>query len=195
MKFYYVKTAEKFAKAYFVSFEEDYSICDECKEVYATTRKGLYHTRLKGKKQGDFYRAPGCYIGNSKFRDMLKKYNITGYDICGVVVEKWEDQRNNLINIDTSDLKEIMIKGKSGWYMDKDGNDIKRCPKCGHVDFYAKEELHGISIPEETWDGSDIFSCSNWLSVMLCTERLKEACEKEKIKNIQFIPLDEFTFS
>lgn len=195
MKFYYVKTEEKYAKAYFVSYEKDCSICDECDEVYAITRKGLYHTRLKGKKQGDFYRAPGCYIGNSKFRGMLKKYEITGYDICDVVVEKWEDQRNNVIDIDTSDLKEIMIKGKSGWYMDKNGNDIKRCQKCGHVDFYAKEELHGISVPEDAWDGSDIFSCSNWHGVMLCTERLKEACEKEKIKNIQFIPLDEFTFA
>lgn len=195
MKFYYVKTEENYAKAFFVSLEEEDFVCSECKKVYDTERKGLYHTRIKGKKEGDFYRAPGCYFGNSKFREMLEKYQITGYEICDIVIEKWEDQRGKLLDNDVTDLKEIMITGKCGWYRDKDGKEIECCPKCGHPDLEVQEELEGISILEDTWDGSDIFSCTNWIGVMLCTERLKEACEKEKIKNIQFIPLDEFTFA
>lgn len=195
MKFYYVKTLDTFATAYYVSVEKKRKICEQCEHVYDTKRLGLYHVRFKGKKLGDFYRAPGCYIGNSKFRDMLIKYNITGYSICDIIVEKWEDQRNNILDIDSSDLKEIQIVGKSGWFMDKNGNDIKRCPKCGILDFFAEKEVQGISLPEENWDGSDIFSCSNWHGVMLCTERLKEACEKENIKNIQFIPLEELSFA
>lgn len=86
-------------------------------------------------------------------------------------------------NIDSSDLKEIYILGKCGWYMDKNGNDIERCPKCGQVSLKVQNELAGLRIIEDTWDGSDIFSFSNWLGVMICTERLKEACEKEKILN------------
>lgn len=143
----------------------------------------MYHTKLKGRKQGDFYRAPACYIGNSKFQNMLEKYNITGYKIEDLIVERWEDQRGNLINIDSSDLKEIYILDKCGWYMDKNGNDIERCPKCGQVSLKVQNELAGLRIIEDTWDGSDIFSFSNWLGVMICTERLKEACEKEKILN------------
>lgn len=114
---------------------------------------------------------------------MLEKYNITGYKIEDLIVERWEDQRGNLINIDSSDLKEIYILDKCGWYMDKNGNDIERCPKCGQVSLKVQNELAGLRIIEDTWDGSDIFSFSNWLGVMICTERLKEACEKEKILN------------
>lgn len=40
------------------------------------------------------------------------------------------------------------------------------------------------------WDGSDIFSFSNWIGVMICSEKLKEACEKEKIKGISFHPIE-----
>lgn len=194
MKFYYVKTEEKYARAYYVSVDEELGKCDICGSVCSAKRIGLYHTRLKGRKQGDFYRAPGCYIGNSKFRNMLEKYKITGYRIQDLIIERWEDQRGNTINVDSSDLKEIEILGKCGWYMDRNGNDIERCLKCGQVGLKVQNELVGLGIKEDTWDGSDIFSFSNWLAVMICTERLKEACEKEKIKNIKFIPLEEFTF-
>lgn len=195
MKFYYVTNGEKYAEAYYMSETAEKKICEECECVCSKKRIGPYHTKLKGKKQGDFYHAPGCYIGNSKFREMLVKYNITGYEIADIVVDGWYDQRDNLIDVDSSDLKEIRILGKSGWFMDKDGNDIKRCDKCGIIDFEIEDEVNGISVQEDTWDGSDIFSFSNWLGVMICTERLKEACEKEKIKNIRFIPLEEFTFA
>lgn len=195
MKFYYVTNEEKYAEAYYESEEAEKKICEKCERVYSKKRIGAYHTKLKGKKQGDFYHAPGCFIGNSKFRDMLVKYNITGYKIKDIVVEGWFDHRDNLIDLDSGDLKEIAILGKCGWYMEKDGMDIKRCNVCGLINFSTRKEVKGIKVQEDTWDGSDIFSFSNWSGVMICTEHLKEACEKEKIKNIRFIPLEEVTFA
>lgn len=195
MNFYYVTSGEKYAEAYYVSETAEKIICEKCGRVCSKQRTGAYHTKLVGKKQGDFYHAPGCFIGNSKFRNMLVQYNITGYEIKDIVVEGWYDQRENLINIDSSDLKEIAILGKCGWYEDKDGKDIKRCDKCGLINFSTRKEVKGICVPEDIWDGSDIFSFSNWLGVMICTERLKEACENAKIKNIEFTPLDEVNFS
>lgn len=46
----------------------------------------------------------------------------------------------------TIDLKEIYILGKCGWYMDKNGNDIERCPKCGQVSLKVQNELAGLGI-------------------------------------------------
>ncbi|MBQ2800429.1 MAG: hypothetical protein IJF03_03470 [Lachnospiraceae bacterium] len=195
MKYYYVTHDEKYAQAYYEFEDGAEKKCPKCGKICEFSRIGVYHTRLKGKKQGDFYHAPGCYIGNSKFLEMLVKYNITGYEIKDIVVDGWFDQRDNLIDLDSSDLKEIAILGKCGWYADKDGKEIKRCDKCGIINFSTRKEVKGIKVEEDTWDGSDIFSFSNWLGVMICTERLKEACEKEKIKNIRFIPLEEFTFA
>lgn len=60
--------------------------------------------------------------------------------------------------------------------------------------YYVKDmvDLHGQvnGLQVTDWDGSDIFSFSNWIGVMICSEKLKEACEKEKIKGIRFIPIE-----
>lgn len=194
MKFYKVKVKDGFAKAIYIDDISEKSECDLCGEVYKSVRNEDYKVRFDGKKAADFYNAPGCFIGNTKFIDMLKKYNITGYGIRGIHCVGWYDTKKNRIDIDYSDLKEIEVLGKCGCMCDTQGNKIKGCEKCDQLDFWTQKEVRGLSVPMDTWDGTDIFTFSNWHGVMIATERLKEACEKEKIKGIEFCPLEEFRF-
>lgn len=194
MKFYYVNIMEGYALAYYDLQESINYECEKCGAIYLSKRVGKYRTHFEGKKLGDFYRAPGCYIGNKKFIDMLEKYKITGYKIGELDCTGWYDRRKNIIEVDTSTLREIEITGKCGYMCDVSGNEIEKCDKCGQIDFYVRERINGLSVPLDTWDGSDIFSFENWKKVMVCSERLKEACEKENIKNISFLPIEEFTF-
>lgn len=195
MKFFYVNTEDGYARAYYdLQKSEEYE-CEECGEVYMSKRIGNYRTHFEGKKIGDFYRAPGCYIGNKNFLNMLEKHCITGYGIRDIDCTGWYDKRGNLINEDASSLKEIEILGKCGYMCDVDGNEIERCKKCGTIDFWVQKKINGISVPLASWDGTDIFSFKNWQGVMICSERLKEACEKEKIRNISFKPVKDVRFS
>ena len=195
MKFYYVDTEEGYADAYYDLQESEEYICDKCNKVYLSKSVADYRVHFEGKKIGDFYWAPGCFIGNEKFIAMLEKYNITGYGIRNIDCTGWYDRRGNSINVDTHQLREIEILGKCGFMCDTDGKVIEGCEKCGLIDFWTEKGINGLSVPLDKWDGSDIFMFQNKQGVMICTDRLKEACEKEKIRNICFTPIEEVKFS
>ena len=72
MKFYCITTKEGYAKAYYDLQKSKEYTCEKCGSVYRAERIADYRVHFEGKKLGDFYRAPGCYIGNEKFLDMLK---------------------------------------------------------------------------------------------------------------------------
>ena len=195
MKFYYVEEMDGYAQADCNDKGKKEYVCSTCGYIHEIERIENHHIDFVGKKQGDFYWAAGCYIGNKKFLDMLVKYNIKGYEVHDIIIDSWHDKRGNQIEIQNSELKEIEILGRCGFLQDKEGNEIKKCVECGRFDYRVRREIIGLSVPKETWDESDIFCYRNFATVMFCTERLKEACEKEKIKNIRFIPLEEFTFA
>ena len=45
---------------------------------------------------------------------------------------------------------------------DLNGNEIEKCENCDEVDFWVKKGIQGLSVPLDSWDGSDIFSFKNW---------------------------------
>ena len=81
MKFYEVTCTDTYAQAYYINDMANKKFCQECELVYEHERFADYKVKFIGKKIADFYQAPGCYIGNEKFIEMLKKYGITGYGI------------------------------------------------------------------------------------------------------------------
>lgn len=195
MDFYYVTSEyDKYARAYYAKQDIKLVICEKCGYSYDSVRAGNYRVYFEGKKLGDFYHAPGCFIGNDRFIDMLEKYGITGYGIGEIDCVGWYDRRKNPIQVDAGYLREVEVRGRCGYMRNLDGTEVKGCENCGHVTIWDEKEVRGLSVPLDTWDGSDIFCFSNWLGVMICSSRLKEACEKEKIKNIVFRPLETFQF-
>lgn len=195
MDFYYVTTEdEKYAEAYYDKQERKNHICDKCGAIYLSERMETYRVHFEGKKLGDFYQAPGCYIGNERFFDMLEKYGITGYGIGEIDCTGWYDRRKNPIQVEAGHLREVVVLGRCGYMRNLDGTEVKKCDNCGGVGFWDRDAVRGLSVPLDTWDGNDIFRFSNWSGVMICSSRLKEACEKEKIKNIVFRPLETFRF-
>ena len=195
MDFYYVTSEyEKYARAYYDKQNIKLLVCEKCQSGYDSIRAGNYRVHFEGKKLGDFYHAPGCFIGNERFFDMLKKYGITGYGIGEIDCTGWYDRRKNPIQVDAGYLREVEVLGRCGYMRNLDGTEVKRCENCGCVNIWDQKEVRGLSVSLDTWDGSDIFCFSNWSGVMICSSRLKEACEKEKIKNIVFRPLETFRF-
>ena len=186
MKFYKVTSEKTYALAYYINDMANKKFCQECELVYEKERFADYKVKFIGKRIADFYQAPGCYIGNKKFIGMLENYGITGYGIRGIDCVSWTDKRGNPIKGNVDELSEITIEGKCGALHHLDGSIVEGCPKCGMVDLHG--QVNGLQVTD--WDGSDIFSFSNWIGVMICSDKLKEACEKEKIKGISFIPIE-----
>ena len=192
MNFYYVQSDDKYAFAKYIDGGEKNYICESCKRVYQIDRISDFQVQFIGKKQADFYRSPGCYIGNRKFTDMLAKYEIKGYRLRDIDFKGWVDKRNNPVDNDASDLQEIEIMGRCGKMCYLNGDVIPGCEECGLVNFFKLGRVQGVSVDESAWDGSDIFAFDNKPAVMICSERLKVACENEKIKGIFFIPLQKY---
>ncbi len=194
MKFYVVSSKDGFADAVYDRQKIIEHRCEKCGGIYRTDRTGPYKVHFLGKKTADFYNAPGCFIGNIKFRDMLVHYNLTGYEISDIDCTGWYDRRNHLIDMDSTELKEISVVGRCGSMRYRDGSEIEKCGMCGRVQYETEWEVRGLSVPEESWDGTDLFHFENRGSIMIVTQRFKDACETEKIKGIAFQEVEKFTF-
>lgn len=168
--------------------------CKKCHLIYKSVRADNYHVHFIDGRLPDFYNAPGCYIGNCTFFNMLDKYELTGYEIREIVCTGWQDKKGNPMVEKTNDLREVFILGRCGVMCHVDGKEVERCDVCGRINFETRMNLRGLSVDVETWDGSDIFSFSNWPGVMIATQRFKDACETERIKGITFEALDKFCF-
>lgn len=196
--FYHVQAENEsgFASAEFSRQAVTKRKCEKCGATfYDTDQNELYKVHFLGRKLPDFYQAPGCYIGNEKFQNMLVKYGLTGYELRDIECTGWYDRRENPIDIDPDGLKEIFILGKCGGMHHADGTEVEHCEKCGEVAFKTRMQIRGLSVPVQTWDGSDIFSFSNWGGNMIATDRVREACEKEGIRGIRFTEIGRTTLN
>lgn len=193
---FYVVSAdyEKYATAEYSLQEMVEHTCEKCESIYRSDRVGPYRVHFRGGKLPDFYNAPGCYIGNKVFFDMLEKYQLTGYEQREIECTDWISKRGHSEKPNMDELKEIFILGKCGSMCHVDGTEVEKCPVCDQVSWETEREIRGLSVPEETWDGSDVFSFSNWQGVMIVTQRFKDACEAEKIKGITFKDVNKFCF-
>lgn len=125
---------------------------------------------------------------------MLEKYKLTGYELREIECTGWYDKFGEMQHLTDVELKEIFILGRCGAMCDAEGFEIEKCSVCGMVALSTKMRIRGLSVPVETWDGSDVFSFDNWPGVMIATQRFKDACEKEQIKGITFQDVNKFCF-
>lgn len=103
-------------------------------------------------------------------------------------------QKRYFIKREIPVYKELIVTGRCGSLKTRKGMEIPKCPKCGALrrDYLKKEK--GFMVDEE-WDGSDIFYFRDWKGLIVVTEKVKCLLEKNKMKNVAFVNLEEFTFS
>ena len=148
-----------------------------------------------GKKEGDYYYDVLLlvHIVSPRFLEILNNEKVTGFRSQDIEFSGWYDRTTRKpLNIDGSVYKEIVITGKGGYLLDLQGNDVPRCPKCGKLETFGICAYHGFTT--DYWDGSDMFILKNWPGVLIVTEKVKKAVEKNKLKNIKFIKLSEYRF-
>ncbi|WP_160679951.1 hypothetical protein [Clostridium sp. C8-1-8] len=168
--------------------------CEKCKSIDVILLDKL-RVCMKGKKVADYYWVPSTNIISGRLQELLKYENVKGYELKELIVEDWVDSNYRSIEIDYSDLREIVITSKCGYLRQIDGRIVDKCEKCGNKIYEKRKEVEGLSVDLEKWDGSDMFCYDNWKGVIIVTERLKKLIEKGKYKNIQFINIKDFRFS
>lgn len=47
----------------------------------------------------------------------------------------------------------------------------------------------------ESWDGSDVFYFKNWDGVLIVTRRVKELLEENRMKNMDFIDVEDYVLT
>ena len=150
---------------------------------------------FEGKKQGDCYGVPNGSIVNEKMQEILRTEGITGFTLENINVEGWYDSKRNSLLINYEDLKELKVIGRCGYLRDKNGEMLEKCNECGKINYAkAEDEVEGLSVNLDEWDGSDMFQFKNWRGVIIVTEKVKEIIEKNKLKNIKFTDISEFQF-
>ena len=172
-------------------------VCDVCKSCLARrfSDNDASKVYFVGKKEGDYYKDLflRVHIVSQRFLEILNNEKVTGFRSQDIEFSGWYDRTTKKpLSMDGSLYKEIVITGKGGYLLDLHGNDIPRCPKCGKIERFGIYAYQGFTT--DYWDGSDMFFLKNWPGVLIVTEKVKKAVEKNKLKNIKFTKLSEFRF-
>ena len=184
-KFYFMKRDydANYAKSIYVSHNTDIMECELCGGIYVQIL-GELHIKMKGKKKGDYYCVPGHFILGKKLRDLFIENKITGFELKDICIDSG-------IGFEKEGLQEMVIVGRSGYLQKADGTLFGKCEKCGRV----LEDMDGyVGTMIHDWDGSDVFLIKNLRGIPVVTEKVKELCEKNKIKNVVFTDVTEFEF-
>lgn len=168
--------------------------CPMCGAVFEKRKYKKFKVHFSGKREGDYYFAPICSIASERLLQTLREAEITGFSENEIECSGWYDSKGNELPIDFSKYKELVVNGRTGYLLCKDGTEVLRCSKCGALRGTTLEKVKGLSVGNE-WDGSDIFYFKNWRGPIIVTKKVKELLVKKKLKNIIFIDLEDFTFT
>ncbi|MEN2402536.1 hypothetical protein GKZ90_0022285 [Flavobacterium sp. MC2016-06] len=112
------------------------------------------------------YQDPWNFAISERFKNILEKNNITGWDCYPIIIED-------------TDLKYFgfQITGKAGIISeyDEDGDRV----------------YGSIKVDLETWDGSDIF-CLGDTAIKVISSKLFELIKSSKITNVEFDDLNKY---
>ena len=132
------------------------TICEKCGAVFETRKVEKFRVHFSGKKEGDYYFAPICSIVSDRMIDVLKKENVTGFELQEIVCTGWTDNKVKAIYINSERYKELKITGRAGYLRNLNGTYINKCDKCGAKGDIYSENASGLMVDDE-WDGSDMF--------------------------------------
>jgi hypothetical protein len=180
-----------YAEAIYKSDNPQIEICELCKGRRVTLTSNL-QVYFEGKKKADYYSVTQYSIISENMYNTLKENNITDFNTRDIHVTGCYDARGNKVDFETNGLREMIILGECGYLRKTDGNLIKKCEKCGRVKPVDKEDVIGLKISIDEWDGSDIFQFKNFKGVPIVTQKVKDILEKSKIKNVTFINIKDY---
>lgn len=158
------------------------------------TRESLLKLKFKGKRKADFYSAHNYHVISNEFQRVFRDSGISGVEFMPIDITEWVDGKNKSVPFIDGVYKELVIHGRTGFLRDLNGDVVEKCEKCNIWDYSTSLELEGLSVADDEWDGSDIFYFSNWISVIIVTEKLKDIIKHAGMSNCEFTPLDTFTF-
>ena len=90
-----------------------------------------------------------------------------------------------------TEYDEMIVIGHTRGYSDQVGLEIEaECSECGRLAYvYPK---HGLSMPRQCWDGSDIFQIDELPGIYLVTEAFREVIENHHCTGVVFVAIDEW---
>ena len=141
---------------------------------------------IEGKRLGDIMSIlPGYYLVSKRTYDIFKANNIAGVSFYqNVNCIKWVDRKGKVINDTRPQYVYMTIYGKCGSVFLSNGKSIPKCPKCGALQLkIGLKTAFNISY----WDESDVFT-HDFATGMICTEKIKDIIEKNKLTNFEFKP-------
>lgn len=115
--------------------------------------------------------------------EVLRQAGLTGFQVRPTRVEEVPDK---VKRSDFPKLWEFVVTGKGG-PADKAAGivELSRCQACGLVRYSAFER--GIVVDENTYDGSDFFTVSEYPKYVLVSHRAKEVIAKSQLTNVAFV--------
>ena len=168
--------------------------CPMCGSVLGERKYDKYKLRFWGTREGDLLFSPDCHIVSFNLLKLLYDNKVSGFLENEIDCTGWDDRKGKRLQKDSSSYRELIITGRAGYLKNMEGIEIPKCPKCGAKDIPAAEKEKGFIVDEE-WDGSDMFYFKNWPGMIIITEKVRCLLEKNKMKNVRFTILAEYTFS
>lgn len=192
--FYVMRTNyTNYAEAFIEADQTIVKKCPMCGSISEERKYDKFKLYFLGKREGDSLLAFECHIVSLKLLQLLYNNGISGFIENDFECTGWYDRKGKLLEKSSSNYKELIVTGRAGYLKNKDGIEIPKCPKCSAKNIFKVKKEKGFMVDEE-WDGSDMFYFKNWLGTIIVTEKVKCLLEENKMKNIVFIKLDEFTF-
>ena len=183
-----------------VFIENDQTVwekCPMCSSIFEERKHEILKLHFLGKREGDSFLHVGgcaCHVVSLKLLKLLSENEISGFLQNEIECTGWYDKNGKLLDKNCSKYKELIVTGRAGYLKNRNGKEIPKCPRCGAKNILKAKKEKGFII-DEGWDGSDMFYFKNWIGVIIVTEKVKQLLEKNKMKNVIFEKLDEFTFS
>jgi hypothetical protein len=168
-----------------IEVEYKHAKCGVC-GIYPVDRVGGTGVRFARKSElADFSRTAQGILARQSVVDHLIQAHISGWRPGCVQVKS----ASKLHGQDTH-YYELVIVGHTVGYSERVQLEIeKKCEECGRRRFAYPQT--GLVLPEECWDGSDIFVIEE-LGVRVVTEAFRQVIEKHQHSGLEFVPLDEW---
>lgn len=160
--------------------------CSVC-GIRAVARVGSIGVRFANKSElTDFSDTAQGIIVRQSVVDHLTEARISGWRPGYIQVETVPRLRDQ----DTT-YYELVVIGHTTGYAEHVGLQIEsECKECGRRVFAYPQE--GIVMPEECWDGSDVFVIDELPGIEVVTDAFRQVVEKYQHTGVEFVPVDEW---
>ena len=134
----------------------------------------------------DFTRTAGGILARRPVLDQLREARISGWRPGHVKVERAAGLAEQDIEYD-----EMVVIGHTRGYSERVALEMDaECKECGRQAYIRPKQ--GFLIPEECWDGSDIFLVDELPGIYVVTETFQEVIEMHQCTGVGFVAIDEW---